>query len=468
MRITDKRVPPLLNGLIERAVPVAGTQAKVANDSSAEARNIARTKLWALEKKFHCLIVGTCINADDLARLARRFGFSAAQRDDYGNHVEAVGWCGTRNNVSEALQRFLDKHYANALKRFSSARNEAAILERWHDCLARGEVAGPLWAAVSHKHAGDEVRHTVYAAVHMLSHQVGAGQAADMRRLSLLEQDNVRLRRELATERAALAHRAAIDDQQLLSLQAELAALRAENTALGRDRKRLTDLENGSTMIALGRRLMDLAEENRALRVSATRADALHARMEGLQRELAAVAAEHARLQHERGLLEKLLAEPPEEPLHAAACGTSTACLRCDVTDQQRQERCVLCVGGRTSLVSHYRTLAARLGMRLIHHDGGQEQALSRLPEMIASADAVLCPTDCVGHAAYYSLKQHCRKSRKPCLLFKGAGVSSFAFALSRLSAGDASLPVAEHSRFSVSQPASQVAHPASPTTPGV
>ena len=82
----------------------------------------------------------------------------------------------------------------------------------------------------------------------------------------------------------------------------------------------------------------------------------------------------------------------------------------------------------------------ARLGIRLTHHDGGQEEALSRLPDMINGADAVLCPTDCVSHSAYYQLKNHCRRSGKPCLLFKGAGVSSFALALTRLSAGDTSL----------------------------
>jgi len=55
---------------------------------------------------------------------------------------------------------------------------------------------------------------------------------------------------------------------------------------------------------------------------------------------------------------------------------------------------------------------------------------------MINGADAVLCPTDCVGHAAYYQLKRHCKRSGKPCLLFKGSGVSSFAVALAQLSSG--------------------------------
>lgn len=59
---------------------------------------------------------------------------------------------------------------------------------------------------------------------------------------------------------------------------------------------------------------------------------------------------------------------------------------------------------------------------------------------MINSADAVICPTDCVSHSAYYQLKRHCKRTGKPCLLFKGAGVSGFAMALAQLSSGRISL----------------------------
>jgi hypothetical protein len=86
-------------------------------------------------------------------------------------------------------------------------------------------------------------------------------------------------------------------------------------------------------------------------------------------------------------------------------------------------------------LLTQYRALAKRLGIELMHHDGGLEESLSRLPDMINGADAVVCPTDCVSHSAYYQLKRQCKRSGKPCLLFKGAGVSSFAVALARLSA---------------------------------
>lgn len=435
----------------EFAQPFGGTVSPSVAEPPLK-KGLARAKLWTLDKKYHCLIIGTCINAGELSKIARRFHFNAG--DDYGKHVEAVGWSASRNAVSEAMQRGLDKRYAAALTAFATDRDEAAVLARWNDCLARGDVAGPLWAAITHKHAGRAVRHAAYAAVHMLSHQVGAGLAADVRRLDFLAQDNNRLRLELAGARATLTQRAEVTEEEHRQLQDTVAALRAENATLSRAAERLERLESGVTLVEWGRKLLALSGENRALQSAAARADGLAERVERLQAECAAAQAAGTRLQRERSALERLLLElaagtEKGEPsatdsatdANRASCPGAGDCLRCVEKYPLSRTRCILCVGGRTSLLSHYRALAERLGIRLIHHDGGQEEALSRLPEMIASADAVLCPTDCVGHAAYYSLKQHCRKSGKPCLLFKGAGITSFAFALSRLSAGESSLP---------------------------
>ena len=52
----------------------------------------------------------------------------------------------------------------------------------------------------------------------------------------------------------------------------------------------------------------------------------------------------------------------------------------------------------------------------------------------------MMCPTDCVSHNAYYQVKRQCKHSDKPCLLFKGAGISGFAVALAQLSSGRVSL----------------------------
>jgi hypothetical protein len=151
-----------------------------------------------------------------------------------------------------------------------------------------------------------------------------------------------------------------------------------------------------------------------------------------LQEEVATLQRERDTLATERDALERFLLTGEN--------GDNNCDEGCDGCDRRAAGRCVLCVGGRTALLSQYRALAERLGIRLIHHDGGLEDSLSRLPILIGSADAVLCPTDCVSHNAYYTLKQHCKRAGKPCLLFKGGGVSSFAVALARLSAGQVSI----------------------------
>ena len=462
-----KPTNPMLAGMMQRvATPTTaactaatGEATEIDTEAAAHAAKSVRPKLWSLDKKFHCPLIGTCVSKAEQAKLAKRFGFSADPRNEFGIHVEAVGCCASRNPVSEALQKHLDRHYAAALREFSALRSADEVFARWQDCLRRGDVAGPFWATVSHKYSSPDVRQAAYGAVHMLSHQVGAWMSADLRRLEQLEHDNVRLQHELCAERASLAQRAELSEDAHRVLRREVASLRDENFALKRGQARLDALENGVTMIELGRRLLTLSSENRALQSAAARSDTLAERATVLTRELAAAQAVCRQMIDERDTLERQLSESTltasEVPANAPAnistkavdettCASLGDCLRCAEKQPLSRARCILCVGGRTSLLSHYRALAERLGIRLIHHDGGQEDAVSRLPELINSADAVLCPTDCVGHNAYFSLKQHCRKTAKPCLLFKGAGVTSFAFALSRLTTGESTLnPVA-------------------------
>lgn len=231
---------PMLAGLLQRAEPASPTDEVAATAASANiaaattpARQPgpARQKLWGLDKKFHCLLIGTCLNSAELARLAKRFDFAADARNEYGMHVEAVGCCASRNPVSSALQKQLDHKYRAAIAAFETLRSPAEVLAAWQECLRRGEVAGPLWATVSHKHADADGRQAAYAAVHMLSHQVGAGLAADVRRLDFLTHDHARLQRELSAERIALAQRAALSEDEHRALRREIATLREENTA---------------------------------------------------------------------------------------------------------------------------------------------------------------------------------------------------------------------------------------------
>ena len=393
---------------------------------------IKRTKLWELETKHYCPIIGTCLPLDDLVRFARRFAFGVSLRDEFSLHVEAVDRVGVRNEVSEAIQKHLDMKYHACITRFELAKTDADVLALWQEHYTRGEVAGAMWAALTHKAVSDKTRQVVYTDVHMLSHQVGAGQAADVRRLAHLQKENAEARAAMEHQQRQQTRAEAELREQLHKAMAELESLRQSRDEVAALQARIAAFESGMVMMKMKHRLMCLTAANEQMRVVAERSGALEKALKAAHSKTTALSRERDELATERDALECLLlaGNAGEDPCdsHRSSCGPAM------------QGCCVLCVGGRTALIPQYRILAARLGIHLIHHDGGQQEALSRLPDMINSADAVICPTDCVSHSAYYQLKRHCKRTGKPCLLFKGAGVSGFAVALAQLSSGRISL----------------------------
>lgn len=388
-----------------------------------------RLKLWELEDKFHCPVVGTCLKLDDIKKIARKGGFTGRDFDAYRLHVEAVSLSCTRNPASEAMQKLLDRKYAIHLGRFDKARSESELHTLWKQHLEQGEVAGAMWAALTHKAGSKETRQVVYADVHMLSHQIGAGQAADLRRLEWLDREHAQLVRQSRADAERQGRELAERDARIRQLEQDSAATWQRAQEASPLRQRLEALESGTAMLGMARRLMSVSDE--AAR-HAERNVELERRLVELAARLEQLSVSHDLVSRERDALESLwLADSADASACQGECATCPGKL---------QGRCILCVGGRTPLLPQYRQLAERLGVRLIHHDGGKEEALSRLPALLASSDAVICPTDCVGHLAYYQLKQHCKQAGKPCVLVKSSGVASFAAGLARLAEGRADI----------------------------
>lgn len=399
---------------------------------AAPAKPARRRRLWELEEKHHCPVIGTCITLDELKKLSRKCGFDGAGFDAYRLHVEAVSISCTRNPTAEAMQRLLEQKFRREVAEFDKAQQDAEVLALWKASLDRGEVAGPMWAAMTHKAASRETRHAVYADVHMLSHQVGAGQAADLRQLEWLRREHAALQAAHAALKTREAQGADIcrNLERRLDEVSQQAQHHAEQAGLLLERVRM--YESGQAMVALGRRL--LLAEAQAARVTET-----ETRLKALEERVAQLRAEKQRLKHqfdevsaERDALERLW---PEQAPDGLSCAGD-----CELCEDRLRGACVLCVGGRQPLLPQYRQLAERLGVRLIHHDGGREDALARLPDLLNASDAVICPTDCVGHLAYYQLKKHCKQSGKPCVLTPNSGVAGFAAALARLADGHADI----------------------------
>jgi hypothetical protein len=93
----------------------------------------------------------------------------------------------------------------------------------------------------------------------------------------------------------------------------------------------------------------------------------------------------------------------------------------------------VLYVGGRANQVPQLKDLVERMGGSFAHHDGGVEHSTTLLPGLIARADVVLFPVDCISHLAMGTIKRHCRQAGKPYMPLRTASLASCLSGLARL-----------------------------------
>ena len=341
-----------------------------------------------------------------------------------------VGAADSKNTLSIATHKALERKFAATVGRFAKVRDDADLIALWREALAGGGVPGALWALATHARADAQVLAQVYADIHMLTHQIGAGQRADLARLA---QTRVELA-DLQARHAATLRRQARDldarDRELAVLRGMAGEAEALRVQVGLLRERVAELESGralqelsACLAALEPRLGRLEQERERALAQAMdwrdRCEAAEARNHALQTDLAERVAEAQVLE---GLLLQDLAPPCDTCLE----GDCRAC-------PDLAGRRVLCVGGRHAQAGHFRALVARLNGRFERHDGGVEDNRQRLEAMLAAADAVVCPADCVSHDAYYRVKRFCKRHGKPCVLLHGSGLSAFARALERV-----------------------------------
>lgn len=359
--------------------------------------------------------------------MSRQSGVGSADMTEYELHVIVVSNCANRNVLSERVQRLLDERYAADILRLSRVQDDEAILALWRAAYDTGETAGALWAAWSHGAISESASEMIYGDIHMLSHQVGAGIRTHLRQLDSLHQDNKRLRVELDTLRN--------DTTQ---------SSREKDRLLEETRRKLADAESRAAL--LGVRELELAHARQAARDYSTvfnRAQMLAQRVETIEERNADNARRAERLAQELNETHDNLSAAEaalELALGIGACHGIQGAEGCGKTcpaEAQLAGRCVLCIGGRPNLVDGYRRLVETQGGRFIHHDGGQEESLHRIDAAVATADAVICQSGCVSHAAYWRLKEACKKLDKPCVFVKSPGVGSFARGLAALT-GDA------------------------------
>jgi hypothetical protein len=373
-----------------------------------------RRRLWELGSHAHCPVIGVCVPLERVRVLAKKLLVLQGDEDDYTLHCSLVTAAARRNAVAEALQKDLEQRFTLDIRNAGQAKCRESLMTWWRGRAAQGEIAGALWATLTHARCDEWLEMRVLGQVHMLQHQVGAAQRVDMarhrellaehqalsreyaevqQRVSAWSQD--RAREQQAWEQERMQQRAA-----LISLQTQLAHAREQLQHWQAVRPDLPEREQ------LRERLAEQVERNHAL-----------------QRELARLSAR---------------AVPAAETAAAASPAAPVDALVAELP-LKLERRVVLCVGGRGGSVPQYRQAVEGCGAQFLHHDGGSEHKPAQLEPQLAAADLVICQTGCISHDAYWRVKDHCKRHHKRCVFVETPSRSAFERALAQAAASEGS-----------------------------
>lgn len=393
-----------------------------------------RRRLWEIDARFHCSLIGTCLTLADLRRLCRRAGVALkVDVSDYELHHAFVDVAGRAGHATRLLQRRLDDRHRESLRRFAPARDETALTGLWEAAQASGDIAGAYWALMSHPCAGPSLCERVAGEVHMLSHLAGASRRAEMQHSERLQQRLRLLEQWLHEERQTAAERQTI----IRALNQRLLKAYDAERELERLRARVVQLEQGEVLRLAHARSEDMAAALAHARLAGERhaADARRwsERCRAAERVAAHSAAELATAAAERDSLEHLT----RDLTRGCAQDCTSDCPRFDLC-----RRRILYVGGRPGLGPHLRQLVERANGEFLHHDGGREEADAALTALLPRADVVLCPADCISHSAMVRVKRICRQQAKPFMVLRSASLSAFARGLQQLVGASQAGPV--------------------------
>ena len=395
-----------------------------------------RHLLWEIWDGYHCSICGTCLSFGELGRIAAKAGIQfESDESEHGIHGHFVQLSAKGGRVAKLTHKVLDRKYRNAIERFRRAKSEEQVGKLWSRALADGDVPGPYWALMTHPRSTSALMVQAFGEVHMLSHLAGATNRADIRRLRALEGERQELTDQLATARRRLfesqaEHRRVAEDHQAekRELANRLQAAQAAEIRFEQLEGRLRELEDGETVRTLRAHNAALESElngaRRQLRTETQRQSTLEHELSALQAALRDASSTAEALSTECGDLESILEAGIDDADGAGAIESDPAVDLCG--------RRVAYVGGRSGIVGHFRALVERLNGHFIHHDGGKEDHEGQLGRTLGQADVVLCPVDCVSHRASLRAKQFCKRTAKPFVPLRTAGLSSFVTGLRR------------------------------------
>ena len=361
-----------------------------------------RLRLWEINSRLHCSIVGTCLTLSSLRQLARKVNYQSKTLTDANLHSHFVHKAASECPEAKALDKILNRRHEAAVRRFSKFKSATELSTGWDEAFNAGDIPGAYWAVLSHPNVDENLSNLVHGEVHMLSHLVGASNRADIRALQRLERENTDIQERLSKERRS--HQRQMDDKEKINEKCrntisklKVRLERADhNSRATLDKKQSTDITNVENEIALLRHQFSEAQK---------KIDRLYTEKTDLSNTVKALKNEVK--------IHDLVLEKKD------GIGSELRPLDLDGS-------IILYVGGLTSHVSRLRSLITEWNGELIHHDGGLERSLNQLAAAVVRSDVVVFPTDCVSHSAVKIIKRLCRQHAKHYFPLRTSGVASF------------------------------------------
>lgn len=338
-----------------------------------------RRRLWQLPAQAHDLLLATSFTPESLrhdatkalARLHRRP--CLLQGRDVDVLYSVVHDLGTRNGLSEAMQRRLDERHALAVRQLGSVHDLQALRSAWARALSDDAVAATLWALLTHPQGPVLESALLYDARDWVFAHCRRSLALGQSRQQALDRARHERERADALQARLMVHQREAADA-LGDAQREAARLRGELERLRSTASR--PCAPAPVPDRLPSRERPVAAPSLAARVSAPSTTA-----------------------PDRQCSPPALAAPVPTPVQVQVHG-----------------RRVLCVGGIRHAVMRYRGRIEALGGRFEHHDGGLEDGVNALDARLSRADLVICQAACINHDAYHRIKRHCERTGTPCV----------------------------------------------------
>lgn len=399
-----------------------------------ESGMLQRKKIWEIEPCYKCALIGLCLNHADLKKLSRERIYDLdAGMEEYRLHSCFIHIADQENEKGRSLHKYLEKKFKANTKKYLLATSDQELLQLWQEDLAKGEVAAAWWGIISHPLISADLTAQLYGIVHMFSHQAARNWHASRLQASENKSKMHMLKEVMASDRQQYR-------REKKQWQKELAALRQALSEQASQQKELPHLRQNSLaktrQEAPARQAQSRKTNEQALLTSLQEELAENKRLLAIAEER--LAQQEQLLQENQRLQDHLNGEIALlESLFRQHEGNSSLCHNCA---DHNTEKCpgmdlcgktVLYVGGLHKMVPHYRQLVEQYGGRFIHHDGGREASRNLLPKMLISADAVLCPIDCISHDACTQVKKMCKRYQKPFVPMRSSGLSSLAKGLS-------------------------------------